>query len=95
MSTADAPQDPADRAFHDWVIARRMYPFGSVYQEAFDAGIEYATGRTFRNVDRFEVIDHRASTGNMGRVLVTYNIECELLIQDQERTLKVVLKDRP
>jgi hypothetical protein len=44
-------------------------------------------------ITRFEVIDH-TTTGN-GRILVVYGVQVELLIQDNGRTLKLIVKDRP
>lgn len=48
-----------------------------------------------QTVTRFEVIDH-SSTNDIGfdRVLVKYDIQAELSYQDDNRTLKVFLKDR-
>lgn len=42
-------------------------------------------------VTRFEVIDHTGDFG--GRVLVRYGVSVRLLIQDDDRTLKVVITD--
>lgn len=44
------------------------------------------------SVNRFEVIDHTAS--GVGRTLTMYNVEVMLSLQDNDKTLKVFLKDR-
>jgi hypothetical protein len=43
-------------------------------------------------VTRFEVIDHRKD--GEGRVFVAYDIQVELMYQDNNRTLKVRITDR-
>jgi hypothetical protein len=43
-------------------------------------------------VTRFEVIDHRAGEGS--RLVVLYDVQVELDVQDAGRTLKVFLTDR-
>ena len=46
----------------------------------------------FSAVTRLEVIDH--TNNGKGRELVRYGVRVELLLQDDGRTLKVVLTDR-
>jgi hypothetical protein len=43
-------------------------------------------------VTRFEVIDH--TTGGYGRILTEYGVKVELSLQDDDKTLKVFMKDR-
>ena len=46
------------------------------------------------NVTRFEVIDWRADrVGQQGRALVAYDVQVELSIQDDGKTLKVFMLD--
>lgn len=45
------------------------------------------------NVDRFEVIDHRAVNESPGRVLVVYDASLMISFQDDGHTLKVFLSD--
>lgn len=45
-------------------------------------------------VTRFELIDHREGSDTPGRAIVRYDVDVELSLQDQGRTLKVFLKDQ-
>jgi hypothetical protein len=45
-----------------------------------------------RKVTRFEVIDHTKK--KQGRIVVEYNVNVELSLQDDNRTLKVFLTDQ-
>jgi hypothetical protein len=47
---------------------------------------------TTKSVTRFEVIDHTAK--KRGRIVVEYNVNVELSLQDENRTLKVFLTDK-
>ena len=47
---------------------------------------------TTKSVTRFEVIDHTSK--KRGRVVVEYNVNVELSLQDENRTLKVFLTDK-
>ena len=47
---------------------------------------------TTKSVTRFEVIDHTSK--KRGRIVVEYNINVELSLQDENRTLKVFLTDK-
>ena len=40
-----------------------------------------------KSITRFEVIDHTSKQG--GRIVVEYNVNVELSLQDDNRTLKV------
>jgi hypothetical protein len=45
-----------------------------------------------KEINRFEVIDHTSK--KRGRIVVEYNINVELSLQDENRTLKVFLTDK-
>lgn len=45
-----------------------------------------------KSITRFEVIDHTSKQG--GRIVVEYNVNVELSLQDDNRTLKVFLTDQ-
>lgn len=45
-----------------------------------------------KSITRFEVIDHTSK--QKGRVVVEYNVNVELSLQDDNRTLKVFLTDQ-
>ena len=45
-----------------------------------------------KEITRFEVIDHTRK--KQGRIVVEYNINVELSLQDENRTLKVFLTDK-
>ena len=45
-----------------------------------------------KQLTRFEVIDHTKKKG--GRIVVEYNVNVELSLQDENRTLKVFLTDK-
>ena len=45
-----------------------------------------------KTVTRFEVIDHTSK--KRGRIVVEYNVNIELSLQDESRTLKVFLTDK-
>ena len=45
-----------------------------------------------KQITRFEVIDHTKKKG--GRIVVEYNVNVELSLQDENRTLKVFLTDK-
>lgn len=45
-----------------------------------------------KSITRFEVIDHTAK--KRGRIVVEYNVNVELSLQDESRTLKVFLTDK-
>jgi hypothetical protein len=45
-----------------------------------------------KEITRFEVIDHTKKKG--GRIVVEYNVNVELSLQDENRTLKVFLTDK-
>jgi hypothetical protein len=47
---------------------------------------------TTKSVTRFEVIDHTKKKA--GRIVVEYNVNVELSLQDENRTLKVFLTDK-
>lgn len=47
-----------------------------------------------KKITRFEVIDHRNDTKEKGRIIVAYNAEVELQVQDEGRTLKVFIKNK-
>ena len=47
---------------------------------------------TTKSVTRFEVIDHTKK--KVGRIVVEYNVNVELSLQDENRTLKVFLTDK-
>ena len=47
---------------------------------------------TTKSVTRFEVIDHTRK--KQGRIVVEYNVNVELSLQDENRTLKVFLTDK-
>jgi hypothetical protein len=47
---------------------------------------------TTKSVTRFEVIDRTKKKG--GRIVVEYNVNVELSLQDENRTLKVFLTDK-
>jgi hypothetical protein len=47
---------------------------------------------TTKSVTRFEVIDHTSK--NRGRIVVEYNVNVELSLQDENRTLKVFLTNK-
>jgi hypothetical protein len=47
---------------------------------------------TTKSVTRFEVIDHTKK--KRGRIVVEYNVNVELSLQDENRTLKVFLTDK-
>jgi hypothetical protein len=47
---------------------------------------------TTKSVTRFEVIDHTSK--KRGRIVVEYNVNVELSLQDENRTLKVFLTDK-
>jgi formylmethanofuran dehydrogenase subunit E len=47
-----------------------------------------------KKVTRFEVIDHRNSPDVKGRIVVENDVNVELSMQDDDRTLKVFLTDR-
>ena len=47
---------------------------------------------TTKQITRFEVIDHTKKKG--GRIVVEYNVNVELSLQDENRTLKVLLTDK-
>ena len=47
---------------------------------------------TTKSVTRFEVIDHTKKKG--GRIVVEYNVNVELSLQDENKTLKVFLTDK-
>lgn len=66
---------------------------GDALKEAWAAA--YRLGREDASkVTRFEVIDHRASTEEKGRVIVKYGVNVKLSFQDDDRTLKVFLTDK-
>lgn len=52
------------------------------------------TMREPENVNRFEVVDCRATVNGAGRAFVAYDVGVELAYQDDGRTLKVFLRDR-
>jgi hypothetical protein len=45
-----------------------------------------------KEITRFEVIDHTKK--KQGRIVVEYNVNVELSLQDENRTLKVFLTDK-
>lgn len=45
-----------------------------------------------KSITRFEVIDHTSK--QKGRVVVEYNVNVELSLQDDNKTLKVFLTDQ-
>jgi len=45
-----------------------------------------------KSIARFEVIDHTSK--KRGRIVVEYNVNVELSLQDESRTLKVFLTDK-
>jgi len=45
-------------------------------------------------ITRVEVIDHRASSSAPGRMLVLWNVNAEISMQDGGRTLKVLVSDQ-
>ncbi len=45
-----------------------------------------------KQITRFEVIDHTKK--KVGRIVVEYNVNVELSLQDENRTLKVFLTDK-
>ncbi len=45
-----------------------------------------------KTITRFEVIDHTSK--KQGRIVVEYNVNVELSLQDDNRTLKVFLTDK-
>lgn len=45
-----------------------------------------------KSITRFEVIDHTSKKG--GRIVVEYNVNVELSLQDDNKTLKVFLTDQ-
>lgn len=45
-----------------------------------------------KSITRFEVIDHTSKKG--GRIVVEYNVNVELSLQDDCKTLKVFLTDQ-
>jgi len=45
-----------------------------------------------KSITRFEVIDHTSK--KRGRIVVEYNVNVELSLQDENRTLKVFLTDK-
>jgi hypothetical protein len=47
---------------------------------------------TTKSVTRFEVIDHTSK--KRGRIVVEYNVNVELSLQDENRTLKVFFTDK-
>ena len=47
---------------------------------------------TTKSVTRFEVIDHTSK--KRGRIVVEYNVNVELSLQDENKTLKVFLTDK-
>jgi hypothetical protein len=47
---------------------------------------------TTKSVTRFEVIDHTKK--KQGHIVVEYNVNVELSLQDENRTLKVFLTDK-
>lgn len=47
-----------------------------------------------KSITRFEVIDHTAKNEKRGRIVVEYNVNVELSLQDESRTLKVFLTDK-
>jgi hypothetical protein len=47
---------------------------------------------TTKSVTRFEVIDHTSK--KRGRIVVEYNVNVELSLQDENRTLKVFLTNK-
>jgi hypothetical protein len=47
---------------------------------------------TTKSVTRFEVIDHTSK--KKGRIVVEYNVNVELSLQDENKTLKVFLTDK-
>jgi hypothetical protein len=53
---------------------------------------EELVGVATESVTRFEVIDHTSK--KRGRIVVEYNVNVELSLQDENRTLKVFLTDK-
>ena len=47
-----------------------------------------------KQITRFEVIDHTLKNNKRGRIVVEYNVNVELSLQDENRTLKVFLTDK-
>lgn len=47
-----------------------------------------------KQITRFEVIDHTSKNNKRGRIVVEYNVNVELSLQDENRTLKVFLTDK-
>jgi hypothetical protein len=47
---------------------------------------------TTKSVTRFEVIDHTSK--KRGRIVVEYNVNVELSLQDENKTLKVFLTNK-
>jgi hypothetical protein len=45
-----------------------------------------------KQITRFEVIDHTKK--KRGRIVVEYNVNVELSLQDENKTLKVFLTDK-
>ena len=45
-----------------------------------------------KSITRFEVIDHTSK--KRGRIVVEYNVNVELSLQDDNKTLKVFLTDK-
>jgi len=45
-----------------------------------------------KEITRFEVIDHTSK--KRGHIVVEYNVNVELSLQDENRTLKVFLTDK-
>jgi hypothetical protein len=45
-----------------------------------------------KEITRFEVIDHTSK--KRGRIVVEYNVNVELSLQDENKTLKVFLTDK-
>lgn len=45
-----------------------------------------------KSITRFEVIDHTSKKG--GRIVVEYNVNVEISLQDDNKTLKVFLTDK-
>lgn len=46
------------------------------------------------SVTRFHVIDHTSGSETPGTILSRYGIKVKILMQDDNRTLKIVLQDR-
>ena len=49
--------------------------------------------RLVKDATRFEVIDHRKHSSNIGRAFVSRDCKIELVFQDNGKTLKVFVND--